>query len=178
MKYVANPVTLEAWQFDGDNWGEIQSVVGERKIDIDAYMSNFIDVREMWVDIPAGIVALVWVEPSKQWAGVKPGDYIVKDSAGDFYPCEKSIFERKYSSDTDLWKNTDKKITLYFKKSGNVMMYVETETEGSGGIVPSKESIFNEINASYPEFQGGVVTAEQIYRAVGRSIQQSRRFQG
>ncbi|QWT29961.1 hypothetical protein SEA_TUNATARTARE_69 [Streptomyces phage TunaTartare] len=133
MRFVAKPVETNAWQFDGNNWGLIKSVVGHHQIDEDAYMDNFIRVEEMWVDIPEGITALVWVEPSKQWAGVKPGDYIVEDADGNFYPCERSIFERKYDP-----------------------------------VVSQKV----EINVS------GVVTTEQISRAVGNRIQQSRRFQG
>lgn len=93
------PKQIDAWQFDGDNWGEIQYIVGERPVkdNPDFYIKNFDDVREYWTDIPSGIVAVVWVEPSQQWAGVKPGDYIVQDDLGYFYPCERGIFERKYS---------------------------------------------------------------------------------
>jgi len=97
LRYRANPVTLNAWQFDGSNWDEIESVVGSHLIDVNAERSNFISADSQWVDIPAGIVALVWVAPSHQWAGVKAGDYIVEDSEGNFYPCDKEIFERKYS---------------------------------------------------------------------------------
>jgi hypothetical protein len=96
LKYVSKPVVTDAWQFTGTNWDEIKSVTGDHKIDVDAYRSNFIPVEEQWVDVPEGIVALVWVAPSHQWAGVKTGDYIVQDYQGDFYPCDRQIFERKY----------------------------------------------------------------------------------
>lgn len=96
MKYRPKPVTTDAWQFTGTNWDEIRAVVGSHYVDIDAQRHNFIPVEEQWVDIPEGIVALVWVAPSHQWAGVKTGDYIVQDSEGDFYPCDRQIFERKY----------------------------------------------------------------------------------
>lgn len=134
MKYRPKPVTTDAWQFTGTNWDEIRSVVGSHYVDVDAERSNFIPVEEQWVDIPEGIVALVWVAPSHQWAGVKTGDYIVQDSEGDFYPCDRQIFEKKYES---------------------------------------SEEVRVEVN-----LQSGVVTAEQISRAVGNRIQQSRRFQG
>jgi len=133
LKYVARPVETEAVQFTGENWQEVNEFVGEHQIDEDAYMANFIPVWEMWVDIPDGITALVWVEPSKQWAGVKNGDYLVKDSAGDFYPCDKTIFEAKYT--------------------------------------PLNPTV--EVNANVG---GGVITASQIEKAIGRSIQQSSRF--
>lgn len=97
MKYVGKPVEIDAWQFDGRNWDEIRSVTESHQIDSDTYMDNFIHVEEMWVEIPEGIVALIWVEPSKQWAGVKIGDYIVQDADMNFYPCERTIFERKYA---------------------------------------------------------------------------------
>lgn len=132
MIYRPKPVTSNAWQFTGTNWEEIRSVVGKHHVDVDAERSNFIPVEEQWVDIPEGIVALIWVAPSHQWAGVKTGDYIVQDSEGDFYPCDRQIFEKKYE--------------------------------------PAQEVKVN--------LQSGVVTAEQIKRAVGQSIQQSRRFRG
>lgn len=108
MKYrPKSNIVTDAWQFDGNNFGEILDIVGKRNVDLDAYIDNFIEVEEMWVDIPPGIAALVWVEPSKQWAGVKAGDYIVQDSEGYFYPCEKTIFEKKYEE----FPNTGEVIT-------------------------------------------------------------------
>lgn len=98
MRYRAKPLEIEAIQFTGDNWTEINEFAGKHLIDIGVYADSFIPVEEMWVDIPEGIVAVVWVEPSSQWAGVKIGDYIVRDLEGDAYPCEKSVFERKYES--------------------------------------------------------------------------------
>lgn len=102
MKYVAKPVEMEAIQFDGDNFGEIQAFVGMRKVDVDHYIDSFDDVRNWWVDVPQGITAVLWVEPSQQWAGVKPGDYICQDIKGDFYPCVKDIFENKYEPKQDV----------------------------------------------------------------------------
>jgi hypothetical protein len=96
LKYRPKPVTTNAWQFTGTNWDEIRWVVGSHYVDVDAERHNFIPVEEQWVDIPEGIIALVWVAPSHQWAGVKTGDYIVEDSEGDFYPCDRQIFEKKY----------------------------------------------------------------------------------
>jgi len=132
VKYVARPVETEAIQFTGKNWAEVDEFSGNHQIDTNAYLNNFLPAEEMWVDIPEDIVAIVWVEPSKQWAGVKIGDYIVRDAAGDVYPCEKTIFERKYEP---------------------VEMKVDVNVQG-------------------------VVTSEQIKKAVGQSIQQSRRFRG
>lgn len=91
-------VITNAWQFDGDNFAKIQDIVGKRKAPYNEGYSidNFDHANSYWVDVPPGIVAVVWVEPSKQWAGVSAGDYIVEDAKGFFYPCEKSIFEGKY----------------------------------------------------------------------------------
>jgi hypothetical protein len=96
LRYKTKPLEIEAVQFYDGNFGEIQRFVGKRQVDVDHWIEAFDDVRNWWVDIPTGIVAVVWVEPSKQWAGVKDGDYIVKDSNGDFYPCVNDIFEMKY----------------------------------------------------------------------------------
>ena len=107
MKYKAKPIEMDAIQFDGDNFGEIQSFVGTRQIDDNYFIEAFDDVRNWWLDIPNGISAVVWVEPSKQWAGVKPGDYICQDIHGDFYPCEKDIFESKYEPITGVITTRD-----------------------------------------------------------------------
>jgi len=133
LRYRAKPVETEAIQFTGENWDDVRKFSGTHWIDIDVFMENFLHAEEMWTDIPDGIVGIVWVEPSKQWAGVKIGDYIVQDLEGDVYPCERTIFERKYE--------------------------------------PAEITVEVELG-------DGVITAEQINRAVGHSIQQSRRFQG
>lgn len=96
MQFEAMPVKTEAIQFTGDNWEEVKAFSGRHQVDVDFYMDNFFPAEEMWPDVPEGIVGIIWVEPSKIWAGVRIGDYIVIDSEGFFYPCKKEIFEAKY----------------------------------------------------------------------------------
>lgn len=47
-----------------------------------------------------------------------------------------------------------------------------------GEFYPCDPEVFQSKYAPVENFQGGVVTAEQINRAIGHSIQQSRRFMG
>ncbi|AXG66187.1 hypothetical protein SEA_ANNADREAMY_67 [Streptomyces phage Annadreamy] len=133
MKYKSRQVDIDAIQFTGENWNEVEQFAGTHWIDIDVYMTNFLPAEEMWVDIPEGVVAIVWVTEDKLWAPVRVGDYIVKRSEDNVYPSRQSYFEEKYE--------------------------------------PAEMKV--EVN-----LQGGVVTAEQINRAVGHRIQQSRRFRG
>lgn len=38
----------------------------------------------------------IWNATSRDWNPVKPGDFIVKDSKGNFYPCDPEVMFHKY----------------------------------------------------------------------------------
>lgn len=77
MKYRKKPVVIEAVQWDGQNFMEI-----------DEFVTAEHDTFSRW-----GIVKIPTLE------GVmvaSEGDYIIKGVNGEFYPCKPDIFEKTY----------------------------------------------------------------------------------
>ena len=67
-------------------------------IDAIQWNDNFNEIVFNFVGIKCGQLAnnnLV-IETLEGLMEVKPGDYIIKGIAGEFYPCKKDIFETSY----------------------------------------------------------------------------------
>jgi len=79
-KFRKKPVIIEAVQWDGENFSEIE-----------AFTTNVSVVGNKRLVIPTleGIM-----EASE-------GDWIIKGVAGEFYPCKPDIFEQTYEPITD-----------------------------------------------------------------------------
>lgn len=75
MKYRKKPIVVEAIQYTGDNLLEIMKFCGEGKTLFDYCLYIATLEGNMRVNI---------------------GDYVIKGVRGEFYPCEKSIFEETY----------------------------------------------------------------------------------
>lgn len=73
--YKKKPVVIEAVQFTGENYKEVGEFVGQP-----LYISY-------------GMVAIPTLEGIMR---CKPGNYIIKGVKGEFYPCDKEIFEQTY----------------------------------------------------------------------------------
>lgn len=73
--YKKKPVVIEAVQFTGENYKEVEEFVGQP-----LYISY-------------GMVAIPTLEGIMR---CKPGNYIIKGVKGEFYPCDKEIFEQTY----------------------------------------------------------------------------------
>lgn len=78
MKYRKKPVTIEAMQYTGENFEEIQEFMGEEK---PIFARDYVSV------------VIRTLEGSMK---AKVGDYIIKGVKGEFYPCRKDIFEQTY----------------------------------------------------------------------------------
>ena len=76
MKYTKKPVTIEAVQWTGDNWQEIQRFVPDAV--------RVIDMNGLRVKTLEGEL------------NVSKGDYIIKGVKGEFYPCKPDIFQQTY----------------------------------------------------------------------------------
>ena len=75
--YRKKPITIEARQYTGDNFVELQEW-SRNAVAMDAYSNNIFVVTlegPMFFD---------------------KGDYIIKGVRGEFYPCQKDIFEETY----------------------------------------------------------------------------------
>ncbi len=78
-KYRKKPVVIEAMQFDGNNQRALIDWADPVK---DGGESVYLDIDDdLTVMTPHGDTV------------AEPGDYIVKDVEGEFYPCSASIFE-------------------------------------------------------------------------------------
>lgn len=75
-KYRRKPKIIEALQFMGDNQSEIEEWIG-----CDAIIFK------------NGRVAIYTLHGREF---VNPGDYIIKRSNGEFYPCDPQTFKQKY----------------------------------------------------------------------------------
>jgi hypothetical protein len=87
-KYRKKPVVVEAVQWGGFNK---QVVIPEVK-HYDAYFENPYDCEHC--DNPMGDHG--WIETLEGGHIVCPGDWIIKGTAGEFYPCKEAIFPDIY----------------------------------------------------------------------------------
>lgn len=84
MKYIKKPVTIEAVQWKGNNYKEIQAFIGDN-----------LDYELVWKfgKSPEKFLILHTFEGNHL---VTLNDYIIKKSNDKFYPCEPDIFEQIY----------------------------------------------------------------------------------
>jgi hypothetical protein len=89
-KYRTKPFEIEAVQWLGHNVSEIKDFVG---YNVDTGEDGFLLPDEVWGnwDDPH-----VWDYLQKTWVTVNLNDYIIKGMKGEFYPCDKDVFEAKY----------------------------------------------------------------------------------
>lgn len=76
-KYVKRPIPIEAIQWTGDNFDELEDFAGSNVWVEDGYLF---------------VMTLEGAFKSKN----KVGDYLIKGIKGEFYICEKKIFEESY----------------------------------------------------------------------------------
>jgi len=74
-KWRKKPVVVEAIQFTGENWSEVE---------------NFVPVGKYNDD---GTFSIVTLEGEMK---VEKGDYIIRGVKGEFYPCKPDIFRETY----------------------------------------------------------------------------------
>ena len=79
MKYRKKPVIIEAIQFNGWNFGEINDWMFNTKGIYPSYFKETMTIETLEGDMVASI-----------------GDYIIKGVKGEFYPCKPDIFKQTY----------------------------------------------------------------------------------
>lgn len=96
-RYRKNPVEIEAVQFTGDNWSEIQRFVGFHK-STDGYdIQTFNPIGTYKTSDDEEIVAEVWDKLHSTWVGVKKDQWVIKGIQGEFYPCDDYVFKQTYT---------------------------------------------------------------------------------
>lgn len=76
MRYIKNPVEVDAVQWIGNNNEEIQKFAGE--------YCDFLNEKFLFIFTPEGSVRTA------------VGDYIIKNSNGGFYSCDPNHFKAMY----------------------------------------------------------------------------------
>lgn len=98
MKYRKKPVVIEAIVFDGDNSGEVMAFTKIYMADIECRNGvNRFKIPTLEGDM---------------WAD--PGDYIIKDVKGEFYPCKPDIFEMSYEG--VIWDDNTEQYEIALRK--------------------------------------------------------------
>jgi hypothetical protein len=80
MKYISKPVEIEAIQWMGNNYDEIEGFCGGGLADLDE------DGR-----------LIIWDKLQEQWIKANQGDFIIKGIKGEYYPCAEDVFIEKYT---------------------------------------------------------------------------------
>ena len=108
MKYRKKPVAIEAMQLperypDGEDPasdGYARNLQAAKVIDwLRAELPSFeplaedVPARGWAIDPATGFILIATLEGVMQ---AKPGDYIIRGVAGEFYPCKPSIFRQTY----------------------------------------------------------------------------------
>jgi len=92
-KYTPKPITVEAVQWTGDNWGELKAIVGEIVGGASfAIYNNHMNESDEHDDYYKIIV--ITIEYRKMVLG--NGDWIVKDENGYISVCTPYIFAKRY----------------------------------------------------------------------------------
>ena len=106
-KFRKKPVVIEAIEFKGkENWAEVNAFIGDAFQSIGAKGDN-------------GEESILGVRTNHGTAYAVEGDWIIKNSTGEIYPCVPAIFEDTYDkvkeSDTPIRRTAtikDKEIIL------------------------------------------------------------------
>jgi len=100
VKYRTKPFEIEAIQFTGDNWDEVQAFCGTHSASYNSLVDieTFDHVESYWPSYTYDprIVAVVWDYLHETWVGVHANDFIIRGSRTEYYPCDPIVFHSKY----------------------------------------------------------------------------------
>lgn len=107
------PVTVEAVQFDGENWHEMHDFTGHRfDNEIDRHPIDIFNGIGTYLpsDAYPDAVAEVWVAAANRWMPVSKDDWIVQGPTG-FSPWTPGIFDKSFIAIEELpvteWNNSE-----------------------------------------------------------------------
>ena len=81
MKYVKNPIEIEAIQWTGENLTEIKAFC----------------TYENGIEMCFKNGEYLWIQTREGQLKAQVRDYIIKGIEGEFYPCAESIFRKSYT---------------------------------------------------------------------------------
>lgn len=95
MKFRKKPVEVEAVRFTGENWAEMHAFCGHRPLEgqfsqetgAQAYADIF-NPAGTYATWPDGVEGEVWDWLHRTHVGVLAGQWVIRGTEGEFYPCE------------------------------------------------------------------------------------------
>lgn len=84
-KYRKKPIVIEAIQYTGDNWEEIQTFTDRKCL-----------CRHGFDNRTGNTYDNTFINTSEGMMEFNTGDYIIKGVKGEFYPCKSDIFDMTY----------------------------------------------------------------------------------
>jgi hypothetical protein len=87
-KFRKKPVVIEAIQWNGENYNEICSFVGDEDL-VFEYYKHPVEFRHLIIQTLEGEMRASYQ------------DWIIKGVKGEFYPCKPDIFESTYEAEND-----------------------------------------------------------------------------
>jgi len=92
MRYTRNPETVEAFKF-----------TEESEITAPDWFADAVKKEKIFIDrsLTDGAVHIYGcsIAQGKNWIKARNGDYIVKDSDGNIFPCKADKFQRHYTKE-------------------------------------------------------------------------------
>lgn len=100
-KYTKRPITIEAMQFTGENFGDLEYFCGMHRDSGDQWDIKTFNpigtylIMSVTKAFEMNVKAELWVAANSQWLPIVVDEWIIKDSLG-FYPCKDRIFKATY----------------------------------------------------------------------------------
>lgn len=97
--FVKRPVQVEAVQLTGDTSRDmdvyrwVEAHVGSTKTTMDYAETEPIPSKGVSIDPATGFLEIFTLEGVMQ---AKPGDWVIRGTQGEFYPCKDAIFREIY----------------------------------------------------------------------------------
>lgn len=99
-RYCSNPVTIEAALFDGQRVGEPDGNGGVRERTAPDWLPAVVRNVGLGADALVGEIVLsgseLLIGTLEGTMRASPGDYIVRGTRGELYPCKPDVFATKY----------------------------------------------------------------------------------
>jgi len=91
MRYKSKPVVIDAVQYTEDTVAEVAEFCYNAEEETHRFNSGTFPSGKTWAE--------VYDYLQDTWVGVNEGDYIIKGTKGEFYPCDPEVFAAKYEPD-------------------------------------------------------------------------------
>lgn len=106
IKAMKKPVVIEAVQWTGNNFEEIKEFCGQLELPMEncpydvaycKYCSDWVMTSEDVSNCKDKDGIELYIRTLEGDHKARIGDYVIKGVRGEYYPCEKSIFEETYN---------------------------------------------------------------------------------